>query len=116
MLTNGYHDIINAKLIPDSVTSKIKMAFKSTNTEARRLLSSKHRIRIVVIALASCVTGFLVLSTLGLILFWGRVPKSIKDKLTALKYMIFFNVPIRTALELFYPTLCISLITIMNND
>ena len=116
MLTSGYHDIINAKLIPDSITQKITQAFNSTNTEARRLLNSKHRIKIAVIALASSVTGFVVITTLGLIVLWRRVPKSIKNKLTALKYMIFFNGPIRTAIELFYPTLCLSLITIMHND
>jgi hypothetical protein len=70
----------------------------------------------VVISLASTVMATLVLTTIGLIVFWRRVPKSIKDKLVTLKHMIFFNGPIRIALELFYPTLCISIITIMDND
>jgi len=108
MLTNGYHDIINAKIIPDSITQKIVRAFDSTNStgrEALRLLNSNHNIKISVIALASTVLATLVLTTIGLIVFWRRVPKSIKDKLVQLKYMIFFNGPIRIALELFYPTL-----------
>jgi hypothetical protein len=69
-----------------------------------------------VITVASITTAILFLTCFGLIVFWRRVPKNIKDKLIAFKYIIFFNGIIRIALEFFYPTLCLSLITLMHHD
>ena len=51
ILQKGYHDIINAKLIPDSVIGKIKAALSSNKTDelaqpgVLRLLSSKNKIK-----------------------------------------------------------------------
>ncbi len=80
------------------------------------MLSSKKRIKLALIALGASVTGLLVFTALGLIAFWSRVPKSFKKRLTSLKHMIFFNGPIRSALELFYPMLIVSLMTLIKNN
>jgi len=130
MLADGYHDIVNAKLLPDSLTEKILEALKSKNTTetstanftntmatgSRRRLNSNRTIKLAVIAGAGSIIGISVILTVCLIVCWRRVPKIIKDLITALKHMIFFNGPIRAVLELFYPTICLSLMNIMRNE
>lgn len=120
MFTEGYHELINAKLLPDSTTQKIVQLFKDTEDKngkgSRRVLSKKHRIKLAVISLATIIAGLLVLMIIALVLCWRRIPKNVKDKVVQLKHMIFFNAPIRLALELYYPTLCESLVNIVKND
>ena len=73
MFNDGYHDIIIAKLIPESWNYKILYAFKSSNTTnftnkkdawLRRLLSKK-KIKLAVILIALSVIAVLVLTILS---------------------------------------------------
>ena len=93
MLADGYHDIVNAKLLPDSLTEKILEALKSKNTTetstanftntmatgSRRRLNSNRTIKLAVIAGAGSIIGISVIITVCLIVCWRRVPKIIKD-------------------------------------
>ena len=122
MLTNGYHDLINFKILPDSVTKKIARFFKdaddkkSVGKKSQRILSVKQKVKVAVITLASTIAGILMLTIISLVLCWRRIPKNVKDKVMQVKHIIFFNGPIRLVLELYYPTLRLSLMNIVKND
>ena len=112
------------------MVDKIRQAFNSTNisdanttdstnttdTGSRRRLISKQTIKRAVIAGAGSVIGISVFMIVCLIVFWRKVPKIIKDQIVTFKQMLFFNGPIRAVFELFYPTMCLSLMTVMHNE
>ena len=117
ILSRGYNDIINAKLIPDSIMVKIKEAFHSDNSDQPgllRMLSSSRKIKKAVFVLAGSIPILICVLLLGCKLFWHRVPRLIKKQVYSIKYMIFFNAPIRTLMEMFYPLMCQSLVTLLN--
>jgi hypothetical protein len=108
----GYHDIVNAKLIPDSVMEKIKAAFSSNKSDkiaqigVLRMLKSKNKIKKAVFVVGGSIPILLCVLILSLKVFWPRAPQSIKTKIYSLKFMIFWNAPIRALLEMFYPMMC----------
>ena len=117
---NGYHDIINAKLIPDFVVEKIKGAFLSDDPDKPSLLRmlgssvSKKKIKMAVFVVCGSIPILLCVFLIALKVFWHRVPHSIKKNIYSIKYMIFWNVPIRTMLEIFYPLMSRSLVILLN--
>lgn len=81
ILQKGYHDIINAKLIPDSVMGKIKAALSSNKTDeleqqgVLRMLSRKNKIKKAVFILGGSIPILLCMLILSFKVFWQRVPK-----------------------------------------
>ena len=99
---------------------KIKDAFSSDNPDQPSLLrmlnssASSKKIKRAVFVVGGGIPILLCVFFIVLKLFWHRVPQSIKRKIYSIKYMIFWNVPIRTMLEIFYPMISHSLVTLYN--
>ena len=73
------------------------------------MLSRKNKIKKAVFILGGSIPILLCMLILSFKVFWQRVPKQIKTQIYSLKFMIFWNAPIRALLEMFYPMMCNSL-------